>query len=94
MPDSAFDRWTRRRFGRAAGIALTTPLLAGAVSPAAAKHRHKKKKKKKKSCLNEADGECQPHGADCTPIGSPCCDCLSCELDDFPDEPTNHYICI
>ena len=82
MPDTAFDRWTRRRFGQAAGALIAAPVLAGAALPAAAKKHHKKKKKK---CLKEADGQCQAKSADCNPYGSKCCDCLKCEVS--PDSP-------
>ena len=79
MPDTAFDRWTRRRFGQVAGALITLPLLAGAASPAAAKHHHKKKKKRNaQGCLDPADGECEPNGGFCNPNGSACCDCLKC----------------
>ena len=83
MPDTAFDRWTRRRFGQAAGALIAAPVLAGAALPAAAKKHHKNKKKKK--CLKEADGQCQAKSADCNPYGSKCCDCLKCEVS--PDSP-------
>lgn len=79
MPDTAFDRWTRRRFGQAAGALIAAPVLAGAALPAAAKKHHKKK------CLKEADGQCQAKSADCNPYGSKCCDCLKCEVS--PDSP-------
>lgn len=85
MPDIAFDLWTRRRFGRAAGLVLTLPLLAGAASPADAKHHHHKKKKKKKDpqgCLDPADGQCPDLGELCNEFGSPCCDCYECLIKD------------
>ena len=70
MPDTSFDRWTRRRFGQAAGALITVPLLAGAASPVDAKHQHHKKKKKPKKgqCLNFQDGACLLAGSPCNPM--------------------------
>src|SRR4051794_8771672 len=94
MPDTAFDRWTRRRIGQVAGALITAPIL-GAASPAGARHHHKKKKKDKNKdkdsgCLREADGQCEPVGSYCNPEGSPCCDCLGCEQ---IDDEFQSYLC-
>lgn len=87
MPDTAFDRWTRRRFGQAAGALIAAPVLAGAALPTAAKKHHKKKKK----CLKIEDGQCQGIGNPCNPYGSPCCDCIKCRQTEEEVPPTDEF---
>lgn len=69
MDGPAFDAWTRRRFGLAAGGALA--VLHGSIETAA--KTHKKKRKKKKRCRKLQ----QP----CTPGGKrKCCGDLRCAV--------------
>lgn len=92
MPDTAFDRWTRRRVGQVAGALITVPILGGTASPAAAKHHHGKKKKKKKKEDECIYSECQGLGESCNPFGSPCCNCWECaNIGEGPNVP---YVCV
>jgi hypothetical protein len=76
--EHGFDRWTRRRFGGAAGLAMGLTLAGvGLTASDAGKKKKKKKKHKKKGhepgCLEEncATDACNPHG-------TPCCLCFNC----------------
>ena len=87
MPHSgehSFDRWTRRRFGGAAGLAMGLTLAGMGLdaSDAWAKHKHKHKKKKKKGNGCEYI-ECQDEGEVCFPGNdlTPCCACRECRHD-------------
>lgn len=78
--EHGFDRWTRRRFGGAAGLAmgLTLAGVGLGASDAGKKKKKKKKRKKKEDCRKT---QCNQKGAGCFPGASPCCDCLECRED-------------